>query len=92
MDETARLTLSFSERGEHPAGAAAALSGLLGLADAGPIERFLAGQREAPTPFSEPTSDLRRPLALRSRAEWDRLSVRTLVEEEVEVASRLGYN
>ncbi len=91
VDETSRLTLSFSELVAHPDLVASEVGGLLGLGNAAPIAHFLAGQRAQPTPFSSPTSDLRQPLALQMPAEWNLVSVKA-VGEETEMALRLGYD
>ncbi len=71
---------------------ASELGGFLGLDDAAPIERFLASQRVQRTPFSSPTSDLRRPLALQMPAEWDCVAREKNAEAEAEVARQLGYD
>ena len=59
LDRASRLTLSLGDMVEQPSAVAAEIAEFLYLADAGPIERFLIGQREAPVPFSSLTSDLR---------------------------------
>ena len=92
LAESSRLTLSFTELVEHPDMVASDLGGFLGLGDAAPIRRFLAGQRVQRTPFSSPTSDLRRPLALQMPAEWDCVAMEKTAEEETAIAMRLGYD
>ncbi len=60
LEDDRHLTLSLGDMVEQPEAIAAEIGDFLGLADVGPIERFLLAQREAPIPFSSPTSDLRR--------------------------------
>ncbi len=91
LDESSRLSLSFAELVEHPVMVASELGRFLGLDDATPLEHFLAGQRVKRTPFSCPTSDLRRPLALQMPAEWDCVAMEKSAEDEAETATRLGY-
>jgi len=56
----ADLTLSVSYRTviEDPGAMAASIGQFLGLADASPISDFLMSQRRAPTPFSDPVTDI----------------------------------
>ena len=87
LDRASHLTLSLGDMIEQPDAVAAETGGFLHLADAEPIARFLREQREAPTPFSSPTSDLRQP--------WDaRLPERSgeqMLAHAGDMAARLGY-
>jgi Sulfotransferase family len=52
------LTLSYRTVIEDPVTTAASIWQLLDLADASPISDFLLSQRRAPTPFSDPVTDI----------------------------------
>lgn len=82
-----RLTLSFAELLEHAEGVAREIGAFLGLGAATPIARFLAAQRVRPTPFSSPTTDLHRPLAVRVPEERQGPALAGASD----LAGRLGY-
>jgi len=52
------LTVSYRTLIEDPVATAASIGHFLGLADASPISDFLMSQRSAPTPFSDPVTDI----------------------------------
>nr|WKF59576.1 hypothetical protein HUO10_004087 [Paraburkholderia busanensis] len=52
------LTLGYRTVIEDPHATAASIGQFLGLADASPISDFLIAQRHAPTPFSDPVTDI----------------------------------
>jgi hypothetical protein len=52
------LTLSYRDLIEDAAATALRMGHFLGLADVSPISNFLALQRETPTPFSDPVTDI----------------------------------
>jgi Sulfotransferase family len=52
------LTISYRDLIEDAGATVAGIGRFLGLADASPISDFLASQRHAPTPFSDPVTDI----------------------------------
>jgi Sulfotransferase family len=52
------MTVSYRTVIEDPSVTAASIGRFLGLADASPISDFLMSQRSAPTPFSDPVTDI----------------------------------
>jgi hypothetical protein len=52
------LSVSYRKVIEEPCATAAGIGRFLGLADASPISDFLISQRRAPTPFSDPVTDI----------------------------------
>jgi hypothetical protein len=52
------LTVSYRNVIEDPRATATRIGQFLGLADASPISDFLISQRRAPTPFSDPVTDI----------------------------------
>jgi hypothetical protein len=52
------LTVPYRTVVEDPGATAASIGQFLGLADASPISDFLMSQRSAPTPFSDPVTDI----------------------------------
>ena len=72
---------------EQPEAISEEIADFLQVADAAAIERFLLGQREAPTPFSSPTSDLRQ---MWESGLPDQFGERVLMHAG-EMAARLGY-
>jgi hypothetical protein len=53
-----RLTIPYRGLIEDPAATSASIGRFLDLADASPIKDFLLSQRHAPTPFSDPVTDI----------------------------------
>ncbi|RFU45635.1 sulfotransferase [Paraburkholderia sp. DHOC27] len=53
-----KLTLPYRHLVEDGSATVATIGDFLGLADASPISEFLATQRHAPTPFSDPVTDI----------------------------------
>lgn len=88
LDEDRRLTLSFAGLVEEPAEVAGEIASFLGLADAGPIARFLAAQDGGRTPFSDPTSDLSEPLHLADPGKAGRRAL----DDVADLAQRFGYS
>ena len=86
LPEAQGLHLSHAELTRHPATAAKQIGAFLGLGVVAPIERFLTAQSHRPTPFSSPTTDLRRPVT-------EELSERGLaaLRGVADVAWRFGY-
>ena len=82
-----QLTVSHAELLIHPERAAQDIADFLDLADAAPIRDFLDRQRSAPTPFSEPMSDLSESYLTRVRARIDRHALGNAAEW----AERFGY-
>jgi hypothetical protein len=52
------LTIPYRGLIEEPGATGASIGRFLGLADASPISDFLISQRHAPTPFSDPVTDI----------------------------------
>ncbi|MGH7056807.1 MAG: sulfotransferase family protein [Acetobacteraceae bacterium] len=52
------LTIAYYDLLQEPSSIATTLGRFLDLSDCAPFARFLSAQRERPTPFSEPVSDL----------------------------------
>lgn len=87
IEPGAGLTIAYSDLLREPTAAATAIARFLDLADAAPIANFLVAQHRAPTPFSEPVTDL----AATYRAEVRRHSTSRTLAGAGEVAERLGY-
>jgi hypothetical protein len=58
IDADRHLTIAYRDLIEEPAGAAARIGGFLGLPDCAAIAEFLLMQRQSPTPFSDPVTDV----------------------------------
>lgn len=86
LPESQQLTLSYPELIEHPEEIAAEIGAFLGLGTAEPIARFLAGQRDTPTHFSSPTTDLRDALSV-TPGERGRAALAAIAD----AAELLGY-
>lgn len=82
-----KLTLAYRHLVEDSSETAAAIGHFLGLADASPISEFLATQRHAPTPFSDPVTDIA-DLYLIPSARTDHDAMLDLAGE---AATTLGY-
>ncbi|MGV2289485.1 sulfotransferase [Trinickia sp. YCB016] len=58
LPQSQALTISYRHLIEDSAATVRGIGRFLGLADASPIGDFLASQRHAPTPFSDPVTDV----------------------------------
>lgn len=58
LPDEQRLTVAYRQLVEDGNTTVAHIGHFLGLADASPISEFLATQRRAPTPFSDPVTDI----------------------------------
>ncbi len=83
-----RLVLSFAELIERPEDVASEIAHFLDLETGIPIRDFLSEQRSNPTPFSAPTGDLRRPLALPLPAEQQNAPLAAIFD----MVTRFGYD
>ena len=81
------LTIAYGDMLEWPEATAAAIGGFLKLADCGPIEAFLLAQRQRPTPFSDPVTDLSDSYRVRAA----RHANRQILSFAADTAERLGY-
>lgn len=82
-----KLTLAYRQLVENGSDTVTTIGDFLGLADASPISEFLATQRHAPTPFSEPVTDIADLYlvpAAHTRSD-------TMLDLAGEPAARLGY-
>jgi len=87
LPEDRQLTISHAELLTQPERSARQVAAFLGLADSGPIRRFLCRQRQRPTPFSEPVSDLSESYLSRVHARVDYHALGAAAEW----AERFGY-
>jgi LPS sulfotransferase NodH len=87
LPEDRQLTVGHAELLTQPDQSAHRIADFLALSEAGPIRRFLNRQRRAPTPFSEPISDMSKSYRARARA---RIDDRAL-GRAAEWAERFGY-
>jgi hypothetical protein len=81
------LTIPYRALIEDPAATSASIGGFLGLADASPIGDFLVSQRHAPTPFSDPVTDIADLYVIPSRPAGDD----KLLALAGRAAAHLGY-
>jgi Sulfotransferase family len=81
------LTLAYGDMLEQPETAAAAIGCFLRLSEWGPIEAFLHAQRQRPTPFSDPVTDLSDPYRVRAARHANRKAAALATD----AAQRLGY-
>ena len=87
MEQARHLTIPYSDLLVRPEEVARAIGRFLDLSDVGSLERFLLGQRDGPTPFSDPVTDLA--AAYRKRA--PRPANRHALALAGIAAERLGY-
>ncbi len=88
-DHNQHLSVAYGDLLERPAATASAIGRFLKLDDCAPIEAFLLAQRQRPTPFSDPVTDLSDAYAYRVRVA--RPSNRHVLALAGETAERLGY-
>lgn len=87
LPDDRQFTISHAELLTQPDRSAREITGFLDLADPAPIRRFLCRQRKAPTPFSEPISDLSASYLTRVHARIDHRALGAAAEW----AERFGY-
>lgn len=81
------LTVPYRGLIEDPGATTASIGRFPGLADASPIGDFLTSQRRAPTPFSDPVTDIADLNVIRNEPAGDD----KLLAFAGRAASRLGY-
>lgn len=86
-DRARQLTIRYSDLLTRPEEVALAVGRFLGLTDIEPLKRFLLAQREGPTPFSDPVTDLAAAYRVRPARHGNRHALALAGT----TAERLGY-